>query len=93
MAARPEVLLDRLDDFERLGGHMSGSSAMMGGGGMTYQFDEARGRAMGSTVRMAGYAIGPYEMGFQIAPRGEASRLRMWIDYELPPGLGAGPPR
>jgi hypothetical protein len=28
--------------------------------------------------------IGPYEMGFELSPEGSASRLRVYIDYDLP---------
>lgn len=28
--------------------------------------------------------IGPYRMGFEITPKGEAARLRVFIDYALP---------
>jgi hypothetical protein len=31
--------------------------------------------------------IGPYRMGFEIKPHGEASRLRVFIDYRLPDHL------
>jgi polyketide cyclase/dehydrase/lipid transport protein len=31
--------------------------------------------------------IGPYRMGFELWPRGEQARLRVFIDYELPTGL------
>jgi hypothetical protein len=39
------------------------------------------------TVRLV--VIGSYRMGFEITPHGMASRLRVFIDYELPPtGIG-----
>jgi hypothetical protein len=31
--------------------------------------------------------IGPYRMGFDIRPAGDTSRLRVFIDYELPDSL------
>ena len=39
-----------LDDHERLSGHMSKRSLMMGGGKMTTTLDRARGRAVGSII-------------------------------------------
>lgn len=30
--------------------------------------------------------VGPYRMGFELSPRGEYSALRVFIEYELPPG-------
>lgn len=30
--------------------------------------------------------IGPYRMGFTLAPDAEMSQLRVWIDYDLPSG-------
>ncbi|ABE43130.1 SRPBCC family protein [Polaromonas sp. JS666] len=31
--------------------------------------------------------IGPYRMGFELAPREGKTQLRVWIDYNLPSGL------
>lgn len=33
--------------------------------------------------------IGPYRMGFEISPQGEASRLKVFIDFNRPRGAGA----
>jgi len=30
------------------------------------------------------FVIGPYRMGFEVTPQGQASRLRVFIDYALP---------
>lgn len=56
--ASAEALFDYLDDQERLGSHMQKPSMMMMGGQMTYEFDEARGRAVGSVIRMGGNVMG-----------------------------------
>ena len=56
--ATPEQVFTHLDDHTRLSAHMSRPSLMMGGGRMTYEFDEDRGQAVGSTIRMAGRAFG-----------------------------------
>ena len=53
-----ETLFDYLDDPERLGSHMQKPSMMMMGGRMTYGFDEARGRSVGSVIRMGGSVMG-----------------------------------
>lgn len=119
VAAPPADLFARLDDQTRLAAHMERPSMMMGGGRMTYAFDDARGRAVGSHIKMGGAAfglalqvdevvierdppvrktwktvgktqlliMGPYAMGFEITPVSECSRLRVWIEYDLPKGL------
>lgn len=56
--ASPEALFAHLDDQSRLGAHMTQSSAMMGGGRMTFEFDAGRGMAVGSRIRMGGSAFG-----------------------------------
>ncbi|MBW9062339.1 SRPBCC family protein [Rhizobium herbae] len=58
VAASAEALFDYLDDPARLGAHMQKPSAMMLGGRMTYGFDEAQGRAVGSVIRMVGTILG-----------------------------------
>ena len=58
VAVTPERLFAHLDDQTRLAAHMSRPSLMMGGGRMTYDFDEARGQAVGSHIRMGGKAFG-----------------------------------
>lgn len=58
VAASPEVLFDWLDDPARLGAHMSGFSVMMGGGAMSYEFDNNQGRALGSRIKLNGQAFG-----------------------------------
>jgi hypothetical protein len=115
--AAPGKLFDHLDDQARLGAHMEKPSMMMMGGRMTYEFDEAKGRAVGSVIKMGGSVlgvrlfieevvterdpprrkvwetrgqpsiliIGSYRMGFEIAPSGERSRLRVFIEYDDPP--------
>ena len=47
-----------LDDQTRLAAHMGRRSMMMLGGRMTYQFDAAQGRAVGSVIRMGGSFLG-----------------------------------
>lgn len=58
VSAAPAEVFAFLDDQEALGEHMTQSSAMMAGGRMIYEFDEARGRAVGSIIRMHGEMLG-----------------------------------
>jgi hypothetical protein len=58
VAASPAAVFARLDDQTRLAAHMTQPSAMMGGGRMTYEFDEAKGQAVGSHIKMGGSAFG-----------------------------------
>ncbi|MFC3070459.1 SRPBCC family protein [Phenylobacterium soli] len=58
VTASPERLFARLDDQTRLAEHMARPSVMMGGGRMTYNFDTARGQAVGSHIKMGGSAFG-----------------------------------
>jgi hypothetical protein len=121
VAAQPQTVFAHLDDQTRLAEHMGKPSLMMGGGKMAYDFDELKGQAVGSHIRMGGsafglqlfvdevvtermpphrkvwrtvgrpklFAIGAYEMGFELNAAQQGSALRIWIDYELPPsGLG-----
>jgi hypothetical protein len=56
--ASAEQVFARLDDQTRLAEHMGQPSIMMGGGRMTYEFDDGRGQIVGSHIRMAGAAFG-----------------------------------
>jgi hypothetical protein len=58
VAAAPGRLFEHLDDHARLAMHMERRSMMMMGGRMTYTFDEAKGRAVGSVIRMGGSFLG-----------------------------------
>ena len=58
VAASPVDLFAELDDQERLSAHMMKSSAMMAGSAMRFEFDERRGRAVGSRMRLFGKILG-----------------------------------
>ena len=58
VAAPPAVLFAELDDPERLAGHMTKSSMMMAGSSMTFSFDKAAGKAVGSRIGMTGSVLG-----------------------------------
>ncbi len=47
-----------LDDQTRLAAHMEKRSMMLLGGRMTYDFDAAQGRSVGSVIRMGGHFLG-----------------------------------
>ena len=106
-----------LDEQTRLAAHMEKRSMMMLGGRMTYEFDAAKGRAVGSVIRMGGSFLGislfvreivterippttkrwetrgrqrmlvidSYVMGFETRQIGGGTRLRVFIDYLVPP--------
>jgi hypothetical protein len=114
----PEEAFAFIDDHTRFSSHMNESSWMMGGGRMSVELDAARGKAVGSHIRLSGrvfgvglsldevvtqrnpptnkvwetvgvprlLVIGPYAMGVEITPVDNGSRIRVFIDYELPKG-------
>lgn len=53
-----ERLFDYMDDQANPGTHMQRSSAMMLWGSMAYDFDDARGRSVGSVIKMTGKVAG-----------------------------------
>jgi predicted GNAT family acetyltransferase len=69
--ASPDQLFAHLDDPARLGAHMERPSMMMMGGRMTYEFDEAKGRAGGSIIKMGGSFLGIRVDGQLVAMAGE----------------------
>jgi len=52
------IVFDYVDDFELFGDHMMRSSWMMAGSSMRYEFDVARGKAVGAAVRLIGSVLG-----------------------------------
>jgi hypothetical protein len=56
--ASPEQVFELLDNPEVLGAHMQRPSFMMLGTSMKYGLDEAKGRAIGSVIRMTGAILG-----------------------------------
>ena len=118
--AAPETVFVFVDDHARFSSHMGESSWMMAGSRMSMDLDAARGRAVGSHIRLSGRVlgvrlfldevvtrrdpplekvwqtvgllrlliIGHYTMGLAIARDPGGSRLRVFIDYELPSRRG-----
>jgi len=78
VAATPERTFAHLDDQTRLAAHMSRSSLMMGGGRMTYDFDEARGHAVGSHIRMGGRAFGVKLFVDEVVTERVPPRRKVW---------------
>jgi hypothetical protein len=58
VAASPAALFAELDDHERLSAHMMESSSMMAGSAMQFDFDDTKGRSIGSKIRMSGHVLG-----------------------------------
>lgn len=56
--ASPEKVFALMDDHNRMGSHMSGSSWMMGGGKVNFTMDEGRGQRLGSHIKFDGKAFG-----------------------------------
>lgn len=76
--AKPEAVFARLDDHTRLATHMERPSAMMGGGQMTYAFDAAGGKAVGSHIVMGGSAFGLSLYVDEVVTQREQPRRKAW---------------
>ncbi|MBI3439080.1 MAG: SRPBCC family protein [Proteobacteria bacterium] len=86
-------------EFDAAKGRATGSVIRMGGSFLWLKLlveevvtgHEAPRRKLWETRgRPALVIIGSYRMGFEITPVGSASRLRVFIDYDLPPGFLGG---
>lgn len=78
VAASPDRLFAHLDDQTRLAAHMARPSMMMGGGRMTYEFDEKRGQAVGSHIRMGGRAFGLELFVDEVVTERAPPRRKVW---------------
>lgn len=78
VAAACERVFAHLDDQTRLAAHMARPSMMMGGGRMTYEFDEAKGQAVGSHIRMGGNAFGVKLFVDEVVTEREPPRRKAW---------------
>jgi hypothetical protein len=67
-----------LDDFKKLSAHMEHSSGRMLGSRMYIETDSARGRAVGSKVRMSGRIIGMTLALQEVVIEREAPRRKLW---------------
>ncbi len=84
IAASAELVFARLDDQTRLAEHMGRSSMMMGGGRMTYEFDEGKGQAVGSHIRMGGAAFGLRLSLAEVVTEREPPRHKVWRTVGAP---------
>jgi hypothetical protein len=84
LAAPPEAVFARLDDQRRLAQHMDRPSIIMGGGRMTYEFDTAKGQAVGSHIRMGGKAFGMKLAVEEIVTEREPPRRKVWKTIGIP---------
>ncbi len=84
VAAEPEALFDHLDDQERLAAHMNKPSMMMMGGRMFYKFDAARGRAVGSVIRMGGSFLWLRLFVEEVVTQHERPHRKAWKTLGVP---------
>ena len=84
IAAEPHEVFARLDDQTRLAEHMSKPSLMMGGGKMTYEFDERKGQAVGSHIRMGGSAFGLQLSLHEVVTERIPPRRKVWQTVGTP---------
>ncbi|MCG5485519.1 MAG: SRPBCC family protein [Sinorhizobium meliloti] len=78
VATSADVLFDYLDDQASLGSHMQKPSMMMLGGQMSYEFDEARGRTVGSVVKMRGNILGLVLSVEEVITERQPPRRKVW---------------
>src|SRR5215475_8910931 len=73
-----EQLFAELDDHEHLSSHMSQSSWMLGGGRMRIEFDDGRGKRIGSRIRLSG-KVGGLELSVEeIVTERNAPHRKSW---------------
>jgi hypothetical protein len=84
LTAPAQMVFEHLDDHTRLGEHMSRSSTMMGGGRMAYEFDDARGRAVGAHIKMRGKAFGISIFVDEVVTERIPARRKVWRTVGTP---------
>ena len=82
--ANAEEVFAFADDFTRLSSHMGQSSAMMMGSSMQTSFDEGRGQAVGSHVRMTGRMLGIDLLLDEVVREREAPLHKAWETVGTP---------
>ena len=78
VAASPDELFAYLDDQERLSAHMMKSSPMMAGTTMEFEFDERRGRAVGSRIGLSGKLFGLALEVVEVVTERDPPRAKAW---------------
>jgi hypothetical protein len=76
--ATTDRLFDHLDDQTKLAIHMEKPSVMMMGGRMTYEFDETKGRAVGSVIKMGGSFLGIKLSVEEVVTERDPPRCKVW---------------
>lgn len=84
IAASVDRVFAHIDDYARLSSHMSQSSWMMGGGKMTLDLDEGRGKKIGSRIRMAGRVFGIQLSLEEIVTERVPPRRKVWETVGIP---------
>ncbi|AUX78495.1 polyketide cyclase [Sinorhizobium fredii] len=79
-----EMLFDYLDDQASLGSHMQKPSMMMLGGRMSYEFDAAQGRAVGSVIKMQGKILGLRLLVEEVVTERHPPRRKVWETRRRP---------
>ena len=79
-----------LDDHARLSAHMSKPSWKLGGGRMVVQFDEGRGQALGSRIRLTGRVFGVQLSVEEVVTVREPPRRKVWETIGTPTLLVIG---
>lgn len=93
VAMAPEQLFESLDDHTRLAAHMEKPSMMTLGGRMTYAFEEDKGRAVGSVIRMSGRFL-DISLGVdEVVTERDPPRRKVWESMGRPRLLVIGPYR
>lgn len=78
VAATPDLVFAHIDDQSKLGSHMEKPSMMMMGGRMTYEFDAAKGQAVGSIIKMGGTFLGLNLSVEEIVTEHKPPRRKVW---------------
>ncbi len=76
--APPHRVFDHLDDQARLATHMEKPSMMMMGGRMSYEFDDAKGRAVGAVIKMGGAFLGVRLFVEEVVTERDPPRRKVW---------------
>jgi hypothetical protein len=84
IAASPTALFEFFDDHRNLVSHMSRSSWNMGGGRMSLDADAARGRAVGSRLRLSGRAFGMRLQVEEVITERVPPRRKVWKTLGAP---------
>src|SRR5262245_53315069 len=88
--APSEQVFAFVDDHARLSSHMNESSWMMGGGRMSVELDDAKGKAVGSHIRLSGRVFGFRLFLDEVVTRREPHSDKVWETVSTPKLLVIG---